>query len=124
MITVVVGSAADSLRKMKESKQVDHIDFLFLDHVEDLYKQDLQVCDLNIDALVPCPWRARIFGILSQITSHRTLNDAKKVPAGVEEKTVWPLAQILGQVNVTTRGSVRPSYYTIPSVAMRKNDAA
>jgi catechol O-methyltransferase len=43
IVTVVTGSAENSLRKLKQEGQVDHIEFLFLDHVEDLYEQDLKV---------------------------------------------------------------------------------
>lgn len=44
-ITVVTGAADESLRKLKSAGEIDRIDFLFLDHVEDLYEQDLKVCE-------------------------------------------------------------------------------
>lgn len=43
VVKVVKGSADDSLRRLKREGMLDHIDFLFLDHVEDLYEQDLKV---------------------------------------------------------------------------------
>jgi catechol O-methyltransferase len=43
LVTVVVGSADESLRKLKADGKVSSIDFLFLDHVEDLYEQDFRV---------------------------------------------------------------------------------
>ena len=43
IVTVVTGAADESLRKLKQDGKIDHIDFLFLDHVEDLYEQDLKV---------------------------------------------------------------------------------
>lgn len=42
-VTVVDGKAADSLRKLKEEGKVERIDFLFLDHDESLYEQDLKL---------------------------------------------------------------------------------
>ncbi|KAK5113731.1 hypothetical protein LTR85_010748 [Meristemomyces frigidus] len=44
-VTVVTGAASDSLRKLKSTGQVVQVDLLFLDHVEDLYEQDLKVCE-------------------------------------------------------------------------------
>ena len=43
-VTVVTGAAADMLPKLKDGGQVKSIDLLFVDHVEDLYEQDLKVC--------------------------------------------------------------------------------
>ena len=45
LVTVMTGSAEESLRDLKASAELERIDLLFLDHVEDLYKQDLQVCE-------------------------------------------------------------------------------
>lgn len=45
IVTVVVGSAADSLRKLHSEGVLNHVDLLFLDHVEDLYVSDFQVCE-------------------------------------------------------------------------------
>lgn len=41
--TVVKGPAADSMRDLKTRGALDNIDFLFIDHVEELYEADLQV---------------------------------------------------------------------------------
>lgn len=49
IVKVVVGPAADSLRRLHADGMLPEIDFLFLDHVEDLYLPDLKVCEeLNI----------------------------------------------------------------------------
>ncbi|KAF2792487.1 S-adenosyl-L-methionine-dependent methyltransferase [Melanomma pulvis-pyrius CBS 109.77] len=45
IVTVVTGPAEESLRGFKTDGRLDHIDFLFLDHVETLYTQDLKVCE-------------------------------------------------------------------------------
>jgi catechol O-methyltransferase len=45
IVTVVVGSAANSLRKLHSEGTLDYMDLLFLDHVEDLYLSDFQVCE-------------------------------------------------------------------------------
>jgi catechol O-methyltransferase len=45
IVKVVVGSAADSLHRLQAEKKLTTIDFLFLDHVEDLYVADLKVCE-------------------------------------------------------------------------------
>lgn len=45
IVTVVTGAADESLRKLNSDGKLDHIDFLFLDHVEDLYVQDFKVCE-------------------------------------------------------------------------------
>jgi len=42
-VSVVVGSADESLRKLKADSKLSSIDFLFLDHVEDLCEQDFKV---------------------------------------------------------------------------------
>lgn len=42
-VSVVSGPADASMRMLKSEGQLDHIDMLFLDHVEDLYEQDLKV---------------------------------------------------------------------------------
>ena len=43
IVTIVTGPADESLRKLKADGKLDHLDLLFLDHVEDLYEQDLKV---------------------------------------------------------------------------------
>lgn len=43
VVTVVIGTADDSLRRLKREGKIQHIDFLFLDHVENLYEQDFKV---------------------------------------------------------------------------------
>ena len=43
IITVVTGRADDSMRKLKAEGKLDHIDMLFIDHVEEMFKPDLQV---------------------------------------------------------------------------------
>jgi catechol O-methyltransferase len=45
IVKVVVGPANESLKRMKDEGVLKHIDMLFLDHVEDLYVQDFQVCE-------------------------------------------------------------------------------
>ncbi|CAL5867080.1 uncharacterized protein PFLUO_LOCUS1292 [Penicillium psychrofluorescens] len=47
VVKVVVGSAADSLKRLNDEGKLaaNSIDFMFLDHVEDLYQQDLQLCE-------------------------------------------------------------------------------
>ncbi|KAF2477882.1 S-adenosyl-L-methionine-dependent methyltransferase [Lindgomyces ingoldianus] len=45
VVTVVTGPADESLRNLKADGELEHIDFLFIDHVEDLYEQDLKVCE-------------------------------------------------------------------------------
>ncbi|KAJ5860124.1 S-adenosyl-L-methionine-dependent methyltransferase [Penicillium soppii] len=52
IVTVVVGSAADSIKRLHAEKKLTTIDFLFLDHVEDLYIDDLKVCE-NLSLLRP-----------------------------------------------------------------------
>ncbi|KAF2758429.1 S-adenosyl-L-methionine-dependent methyltransferase [Pseudovirgaria hyperparasitica] len=42
-VTVVVGSADESMRKLKKSGEIGSVDLLFLDHVEGLYEQDFKV---------------------------------------------------------------------------------
>jgi catechol O-methyltransferase len=42
---VVVGSASDSIKRLHAEQKLTAIDFLFLDHVEDLYVADLKVCE-------------------------------------------------------------------------------
>ncbi|KAF7189410.1 putative catechol O-methyltransferase 2 [Pseudocercospora fuligena] len=43
VVSVIEGTAEESLRKLHAQGKFSHIDFLFLDHVEDLYIQDLKV---------------------------------------------------------------------------------
>ncbi|KAK4541046.1 hypothetical protein LTR36_008415 [Oleoguttula mirabilis] len=45
IVTFVTGPANESLRELKSSGEVEKVDFLFMDHVEDLYEQDLKVCE-------------------------------------------------------------------------------
>lgn len=46
-VTIVTGSADESLRRLKKEEEAfkDGVDVLFLDHAEDLYVQDLKVCE-------------------------------------------------------------------------------
>lgn len=49
VVKVVVGSASDTLKRLKASGDLERIDFLFLDHVEDLYMQEFKLCEeLNL----------------------------------------------------------------------------
>jgi catechol O-methyltransferase len=41
--TVVKGPAAESMRELHSRGSLSNIDFLFIDHVEELYEKDLQV---------------------------------------------------------------------------------
>ncbi|KAJ5938228.1 hypothetical protein N7454_004570 [Penicillium verhagenii] len=45
VVKVVVGSAADSLKRLQAEGKLSSIDFLFLDHDEELYTPDLQFCE-------------------------------------------------------------------------------
>lgn len=45
IVKIVVGPAADSLRRLHANGQLARIEFLFLDHVEDLYMPDLKVVE-------------------------------------------------------------------------------
>ncbi|RAK97574.1 O-methyltransferase [Aspergillus ibericus CBS 121593] len=45
IIKVVVGPAADSLKRLSAEGKLPKVDVLFLDHVEDLYVSDLEVSD-------------------------------------------------------------------------------
>ncbi|KAJ5096910.1 S-adenosyl-L-methionine-dependent methyltransferase [Penicillium angulare] len=45
IVKVVVGSAADSLKRLQAEGKLTSIDFLFLDHDEELYLPDFQVCE-------------------------------------------------------------------------------
>ncbi|OOF98078.1 hypothetical protein ASPCADRAFT_205341 [Aspergillus carbonarius ITEM 5010] len=45
IVKVVVGPAADSLRRLSAEGKLPKVDLLFLDHVEDLYKTDLEVSE-------------------------------------------------------------------------------
>lgn len=45
IVKVVVGTAADSLKRLQAEGKLTSIDFLFLDHVEDLYLADFQLCE-------------------------------------------------------------------------------
>jgi len=50
-ITVITGDAGDSLKQLKKDGKIDHVDFLFLDHAEDLYARDLKVVMDELDLL-------------------------------------------------------------------------
>lgn len=56
VVTVVVGSAEESLRKLKKEGKLTGLDLLFLDHVENLYVSDSKVCEeiglLKIGAVI------------------------------------------------------------------------
>jgi catechol O-methyltransferase len=43
--TVVVGSAEESLRKLKNEERLVKVDMVFLDHAEELYVADFKVCE-------------------------------------------------------------------------------
>ncbi|KAK1244202.1 hypothetical protein MKX08_002340 [Trichoderma sp. CBMAI-0020] len=45
IVTVVTGTAEESLRKLHAQGTLTSIDFLFLDHVEELYPADFKVCE-------------------------------------------------------------------------------
>ncbi|KAJ3472413.1 hypothetical protein NLG97_g11008 [Lecanicillium saksenae] len=45
IVKVVTGPAEASLRRLHQSGELQHVDFLFLDHNEKLYKADLRVCE-------------------------------------------------------------------------------
>ncbi|KAM0255485.1 hypothetical protein ACHAQJ_005712 [Trichoderma viride] len=45
IITVVTGPAEESLRKLHKEGTLSSVDFLFLDHVEELYTPDFKVCE-------------------------------------------------------------------------------
>ena len=51
LVTVVTGPADESMRKLKTQGKLDRIDFLFLDHIEDLYEQDLKVAMYELKLL-------------------------------------------------------------------------
>lgn len=44
-VEIVVGSSQDSLRRLQKDGTLKNIDLLFIDHVEDLYKPDLELCE-------------------------------------------------------------------------------
>lgn len=43
IVTVVTGSADETMRKLTDDGKLTHIDMLFIDHVEERFKPDLQV---------------------------------------------------------------------------------
>ena len=45
IVKVIVGRADESLRSLHASGQLARLDMLFLDHVEDQYVADFQVCE-------------------------------------------------------------------------------
>ena len=45
VVKAIVGSASDTLRRLKTTGDLPNIDFLFLDHVEDLYLQEFKLCE-------------------------------------------------------------------------------
>jgi predicted O-methyltransferase YrrM len=47
LVTVVVGPAEDSLRKLKGEGKLTGVDMLFLDHAEELYVSDFKVWILS-----------------------------------------------------------------------------
>lgn len=51
LVTVETGPADETLRRLKKENKLEKIDFLFLDHVEDLYEQDLKVAMDELDLL-------------------------------------------------------------------------
>lgn len=52
IVKVVVGPAVDSIKRLHAESKLVAIDFLFLDHVEDLYVADLELC-LSLSLLNP-----------------------------------------------------------------------
>ena len=42
-VTVITGASDEVLRELSKDGKIQHIDFLFLDHAEDLYVQDLKL---------------------------------------------------------------------------------
>lgn len=47
IIEVVEGTAASSITSLVKEKKITNVDFLFLDHVEDLYEQDFKVVEAS-----------------------------------------------------------------------------
>ena len=45
MVRVVVGSSADSIRRLHKSGELKKIDMMFLDHYKPLYTPDLKLCE-------------------------------------------------------------------------------
>jgi catechol O-methyltransferase len=45
IVTVVVGTAAESLKKLKDDGRLSKLDLLFIDHEEELYVADFKVCE-------------------------------------------------------------------------------
>jgi catechol O-methyltransferase len=45
IVKVVVGSAAGSIKRLNKEGKLTEVDFVFLDHVEDLYVQDFKVIE-------------------------------------------------------------------------------
>jgi catechol O-methyltransferase len=45
IVTVVTGPAEESLRKLQAQGTLTSVDFLFLDHGEELYPADFKVCE-------------------------------------------------------------------------------
>jgi catechol O-methyltransferase len=45
IVTVVIGPAEESLRKLKGEGKLTGLDMLFLDHAEELYVTDFKVCE-------------------------------------------------------------------------------
>ena len=45
IVTVLEGKSTDSIRSLKEKHGIDQIDVLFLDHWEEAYLPDLQLCE-------------------------------------------------------------------------------
>lgn len=44
-VEIIVGSSADALRRLRKEGTLKAVDLLFLDHVEELYKTDLELCE-------------------------------------------------------------------------------
>lgn len=45
VVRVIVGSSADSIRRLHEEGRLKRIDLLFLDHLKPLYTPDLKLCE-------------------------------------------------------------------------------
>ncbi|KAK0512733.1 hypothetical protein JMJ35_004750 [Cladonia borealis] len=45
IVKVVVGSSADSIKRLHAEKRLEHIDLMFLDHYKPAYTTDLKLCE-------------------------------------------------------------------------------
>lgn len=80
VVQVVVGSSADSLRRLHRTGALTHIDLLFLDHYKPAYTADLKLCEelrlvgpgsvyaADNGKLILPPWEAPIKSTLGSFT--------------------------------------------------------